>query len=261
MIMVLLLATSCSKFQKIMKSDDWRVKYEAALSYYEKKDYFRSIQLFEQILPIIRGTEEAELANFYYAYAHYYQKQYILSGHHFKSFFQIYNRSQYATEAAYMHAYSLYLQSPDYKLDQTVTYEALAELQKFINRFTYTDYAKKADELIDELQVKLETKAYENAKLYYKVRSYKAALISFDNFEKDFPDSKYNEELGYLGVLVAYDLAKETIQSKQEERYKDVLKRHEKYVDKYKESKYLNDSGEIYSKSIQELTTFASRKK
>ena len=81
-LLVLLLAIavlgSCSKFRKIQKSGDWRVKYEAAIEYYKEEDYHRTIILLEDILPIIRGTEEAELGNFYLAYSYYYQKQYIL---------------------------------------------------------------------------------------------------------------------------------------------------------------------------------------
>jgi outer membrane protein assembly factor BamD len=63
--LVLLIAVSCSKFRKIEKNPDWRVKYEASLVYYEKKDYYRASILFDQILPIIRGLPEAEKVQFY----------------------------------------------------------------------------------------------------------------------------------------------------------------------------------------------------
>lgn len=62
-IAVLALA-SCSKFRKIEKNPDWRVKFEASQNYFAKKDYYRASVLLEQIMPIIRGLPEAEKAQF-----------------------------------------------------------------------------------------------------------------------------------------------------------------------------------------------------
>ncbi|MEP1033676.1 outer membrane protein assembly factor BamD [Ekhidna sp.] len=259
-LFLLIIAVSvvgCSKFRKIQKSGDWKVKYEAALAYYEKEDYHRTIILLEDILPIIRGTAEAELGNFYLAYSYYYQKQYILSAHHFDEFVRIYGRSEYVMEAAYMHAYSLYLQSPDYQLDQTVTYEAVAAMQKFINKYPASDYAKEADKIIDELQQKLEKKAYEQCKLYYKLRRYKAALVVYDNFSKDFPDSHYNEEVSYLQIETSFDYAKESIRNRQEERYKNTIEFYLTFLDKNPNSKFLKDAEKIYANCIEEITKFA----
>ncbi|WP_420575810.1 outer membrane protein assembly factor BamD [Ekhidna sp.] len=253
---------SC-KFRKIQKSGDWKVKYEAALAYYEEEDYHRTIILLEDILPIIRGTEEAELGNFYLAYSYYYQKQYILSAHHFQEFVKIYGRSEYVMEAEYMHAYSLYLQSPDYQLDQTVTYEAVAAMQNFINKYPASDYAPEADRIIDDMQVKLEKKAYEQCRLYYKLRElrgYKAPLVVFDNFADDFPDSKYNEEVSYLRIETAYDYAEASIPSKQKERYQAAIDHYLEFIDKYPNSEYLKDAEKIYGKSIEEITKFADSK-
>lgn len=257
---VVLILSGC-RFNKLRKSGTWQEKYEAALKYYEDKDYYRSNILFEEILPIIRGTKEAELANFYYPYTYFYQDQYILSAHYFKTFAEVYSRSQYAMEAEYMHAYSLYMQSPDYKLDQTVTYEALAALQLFINRYPYSEYSDKADQLINELQVKLEKKAFENAKLFQKISRYKAALVSFDNFRRNYPDSKYNPEALYLSVKTSYEYAIVSIASKQEERFRKAIDYYEELVDNYPNSIFIEDAEEFYTKSIEELTKFAVRNK
>lgn len=260
LLLVLVLLGSCSKFRKVQKSSDWKVKYEAALKYYEKKDYYRASVLLEEILPIIRGTEEAELANYYFAYCYYYQKQYILSAHYFKLFTEVYGRSAYAMESAYMSAYSTYLQSPLPNLDQTTTFEALVALQNFINKYPFSEYSVKADALIDELQVKLEVKAYENAKLYYKLRRYKATLVAIDNFRYDYPDSKFIEELSYLAVETIYLLAKQSIYSKQEERFRETLTRYTFLVDRYPQSKYLKEAEKYYTDSMEQLTIFADQK-
>ena len=254
------IATSCSKFRKVQKSGDWKVKYEAAIEYYEDEDYHRTIILLEDILPIIRGTAEAELGNFYLAYSYYYQKQYILSAHHFEEFVRIYGRSEYVMEASYRHAYSLYLQSPDYQLDQTVTYEAVAAMQNFLNQYPSSEYASEGDKIIDDMQEKLEKKAYEHCKLYHKLRRYKSALVVYDNFANDFPDSEYNEEVAYLKIETSYDLAELSIRSKQEERYRETVAHYLKFLDKYPNSEFLKDAEKIYSDCIEELTKFADSK-
>lgn len=259
LIIVLLAAASCTKFRKIQKSSDWKVKYEAALEYYEDKDYYRSNVLLEEILPIIRGTKEAELANFIYAYTYFHQNQYILSAHYFNLFTEVYGRSEYVEEAAYMYAFSLYKQSPEPSLDQTSTYEAIAALQTFLNKYPSSQYASDAEKLISELQVKLEKKAYANAKLYYELRRYKAALIAFENFQYDYPDSKFNEELAYLAVETAYDLAQRSLRSVQEERYRAVVNLYQKFLDKYPGSKYLDKAEKIYADSIEQLSIFADQ--
>lgn len=261
MLIVAASIVGCSKFRKIQKSGDWKLKYEAAISYYENEDYHRSIILFEDILPIIRGTEKAELGNFYLAYSYFHQKQFILSAHHFEEFVRIYGRSEYAMEATYMHAYSLYSQSPDYELDQTVTYEAVAAMQNFINKYPSSEYAPDADKIIDEMQQKLEKKAYEQCRLYYKLRRYKSALVVYDNFFKDFPDSKYNEEIAYLRIETSHDLAEKSIYNKQEERYKSTIDYYLAFIDKYPNSEYLKDAEDIYADSIEEMTKFANSNK
>ncbi len=260
-LLIIVVGTiSCSKFRRIQKSGDWKLKYEAAIEYYENQDYHRAEILLDEIRPIMRGTAEAELGEFYLAYCYYYQKQYILSAHHFEEFVRIYGRSEYVVEATYMHAYSLYLQSPDYQLDQTVTFEAIAAMQNFINQHTSSEYAKEADEIIDKMQVTLEKKAYEQCRLYFKLRRYKSALTVYDNFKVDYPDSKYQEEVAFLRIQTSFDYAKESIRTKQEERYQVAIDAYLELIDNYPNSKFLKDAEKIYSESIEEITKFADSK-
>ncbi len=261
LLLLLVIVTgiiSCSKFRKIQRSGEWKIKYDAAIAYYEEKDYHRAIILLEDILPIIRGIQEAELGNFYQAYSYYYQKQYILSAHHFEEFVRIYGRSEHVIEATYMHAYSLYLQSPGYQLDQSVTYEAIEAMQNFINKYHDSEYSVEGDKIIDNMQEKLEKKAYEQCNLYYRLRRYKSALVVYDNFSNDFPDSEYNEEIAYLKIETSYDLAKESIFTKQEERFRNTTDHFLKFLDKYPNSKYLKDAEKIYANSIKEIIKFAN---
>lgn len=250
---VLLLAVGCSKFRKIEKSEDWRVKYEAALTYYEKKDYYRASVLFDQIMPIVRGLPEGERVQYYLGYCQYYDKNYLFAAEYFKTFYETYGRSTSAEEARYMYAYSLYLSSPGPNLDQTESINAMASMQDFLNRYPASTYREKATEIILAIQVKLEKKGFENAKHYYRVRSYKAAITALQNFAKNFPDSKYLEESEFLVIDSQYRLALQSITIKQKERFQNVVDYYKVFVDKYPNSERLRDAEKMYADSLEQL--------
>ena len=147
-VLILALGVSCSTFRKIEKSQDWRVKYEAGLRYYEKEDYYHASVLFEQIIPIVRGLPEGEKVQFNLAYCQYYDKLYLLASEQFRTFYETYGRSAMAEEARYMYAYSLYKSSPKDNLDQTSSIEAMAAMQEFLNRFNNSKFRDQAIEVI-----------------------------------------------------------------------------------------------------------------
>ena len=70
---------SCSKYQKLLKSTDSEAKYNAAVKYYEKKDYYRSLPLFEELISLYRGQKRGESIYYYYAYSSYHLEDYELA--------------------------------------------------------------------------------------------------------------------------------------------------------------------------------------
>ena len=258
-IVLLIGFGSCSKLRKLQKSEDWKVKYEAALEYFDQEDYYRASILFEEIMPLIRGQKEGEIAQIKYAYCNYNQKQYQLASYYFKTFFQTYSRSEFALEAQFMHAYSLYMDSPIYNLDQTSTKEAIQAMQLFLNRNPSSEYLADATQIITDLQVKLETKSYENAKQYYKMGIYRSAIIAFKNFAIDFPDSHYNEELSFLKFSSQYQLSVLSVLSKQEERYKEAIEFYMEMLKNHPESNYLKEAAKMYDASANALGEIKSK--
>ena len=251
--MLILVLGSCSDFNKIQKSDDPMKKYEAAVKYYEDKKYAKAAILLQDVLPILTGREEGEKAQFMYAYSHFYQDLFIESAYYFKEFNTIYGRSPKAEEALFMHGYSLYLQSPRFNLDQTSTLEAITALQSFINQYPNSEYSEKATKVLDEMQLKLSKKAFDNAKLYYEVGRYKSALVVLETFSDDFPDSQYNEEAAYLRIKAAYDLAENSLQSKQAERYRNVLDIYLNFIDLYPGSRFSAEAERYFISSQASL--------
>ncbi len=259
LILLAVSISSCSDFRKLQKSDDWEKKYDAAIRFYEQGEYYKANVLLEQILPIIKGSEKAEIANFYYGYTYYYQGQYLLASHYFKTFYDTFNRSQFAEEARFMFGYSLFQDSPRYNLDQASSKEAITALQGFINLYPNSEFVPKADAALSQLRSKLERKAYEKALLYYDLKKFmtgeylKAALVAFDNFQDDFPGSIYTEEIQYLEIEAMYNLAEVSIYSLRKERYQEAIDFYEIFIDTYKESKYLKKAEKIYEDCLEQI--------
>ncbi len=263
LFVVIVLSSACSaKFTRLQKKGTTDEKYKAANEYYKKGDYYKAGLLFEEIIPLLKGDSLAENAQFYNAYSQFQQKQYSMSSYLFKSFYATYANSPLAEEAFYMYAYSMYKDSPNFNLDQTNTLTAIDALQTFLNSFPDSKYAQNCTEHLVDLRHRLEEKAYEKAKLYYKtsgvtIANFKAAVVAIDNFQRDFPDSQYNEELAYLKVQSQYDLAMVSFENKQKERFTDVLKFYEQFIDAFPNSKYIKQGQKAYDGATKELERIA----
>jgi outer membrane protein assembly factor BamD len=267
-LILLFAGSSCSGFYKLEKSTNWEELYEAANKYYNEGEFNKAIILYDKVLPVIRGSEKAELADFNYAYSHFKLKRYIESAGYFNTFYQTYNRSPMAEEALFMNAYSLYLDAPDYNLDQKSSHDAVNAIQIFIGRFPESDSYERASAMIEDLQVRFEEKAYQESLLYLRLTDglypgdfYRACIINFQNFAKSYPDSKHNEELGFKLVEVTLAYGERSIFDKKEERLKDVSKYASQFKRKYSESKYLGRVEEIVKKSQTELLAHQKVKK
>lgn len=256
-----MVSVSCSKFRRLERSEDWRLKYEAGQNFFKKKDYYHTAILFEQILPIVRGLPEGEKVEFYLAYCQYYQKTYLLASNQFKVFYETYGRSQLSEEAFFMYAYSLYISSPDSQLDQKSSVEAMGAMQTFLNQFPGSQFTDKATEVVANCQQKLEKKEFDNANQYLKQRYYQAAVIAFGNFRKTFPDSKYLEQIAYLKVLAQFKLAHQSIYTKQLERYTSTVEFYRELVDSYPTSQYLKEAERYYTTSINQINFLKSKNK
>lgn len=256
-MIALLVLGSCSNFQKVLKNPSVEERYKAAILFYQEEDYAHAGIVFEDLIPDVIGKPEAERVQYYYAYCHYYQKQYDLAVYYFKTFHDTYQRSPFAIESLFMSAYSSVKATPVYNLDQSNTNSSINALQDFINRYPDSQYVSKAEDAIRELRRKLEIKSFEKAKLYQKLRQYKAAVIAYDNFRKTYPDSDYKEEAVFNRMDSQYELAKLSIPSLKKERYEELLEMYLYFIDKYPESRFLKQAESLYKNGQRQLTALS----
>jgi outer membrane protein assembly factor BamD len=225
-VYILLLAitlSSCSEYQKALKSEDVKTKVDMATTLFEEGKYLKAEKLFKQVIPNYRGKPQAERLMFMSAMCSYQMKDYHIAAYHFERFENSYPRSDKAEEASFLSAKSFYELSPVYSKEQKETVEALEKLQLFINKYPNSDYLAETNELIKQLDFKLEKKAFEIAKQYNKIAyfessDYEAAIKAFDNFLVDYPGTSFREEAMFYRLDSAYRLAINSVKSKKEAR-------------------------------------------
>ena len=242
----------------MLKSTDLEAKQAYAIKLYKQKRYYKALPLFEELITMFRGTKKSEITYYYYVYTNYYLEDYETAAYDFGNFASSFPTSEYAEECAYMHAYCYYLDSPEYTLDQTNTLKALNELQLFIDQFPHSKRVEECNQLIDKLRFKLETKDYENAKLYFKMEEFKAAYTTFKNILKDYPSTIYREESMFLAFKSAYMLAENSIESKKSERYATALTAYSEFYNSYPESIYKKEADGIAEDCKKRMEKFSA---
>ncbi len=245
-LLVILALSSCHReFEKALKSDNPTHVLEVADKLYDQGKWSYAIQLYDRVKPNFVGTEKAEAIAYKSAYANYKDKNYRLAAGQFKNFFISYPKDSLAEEAFYMSAYCYYKGSPEYNLDQTNTYEAIKQLQSFIDLYPNSEKVVEANKLINELELKLQKKAYEIAKSYYKTLKYKSSDRAFANFMDDFPDSKYREQAFMYMLRSQTELAVKSTFDKKEERLINANTTYTLFRKAYPNSKFTKEAEDL----------------
>jgi len=251
---LIIIATSCNNdFEKLRKQDDFGLKYEKAIEYYDAGDYYKAQVLFEQVMPFYKGKKEIEDIYFKYAYTHYKMNKRVLGSYYFKNFASTFPNSELAEEADFMAAYCNYELSPKYRLDQTHTDKAVDELQLFINTHPKSERVAECNQLIDELRRKKEEKAFAEADLYFKLKDYKAATHSYQVVLKDYPDAQEAERARFMIIKSNFRLAQNTIELTQKERFEDVLASYKDFTDRHPKSEFSKEAEEIATASRERI--------
>ena len=241
------MALSCGDYQKVVKSTDYEYKLKKAKEYYENKEYSRSSQLYQELVNIYRGTSRADQIYYYLAKSCYGQRDYVLASHYFRQLLKEFPRSEFNEEAQFLIGYCLFMDSPTARLDQKTTQDAIDALQLFINIFPASTRVAEANKLIDEMREKLVYKSYLSGRLYYDLADYRAAVLSLTNSLKEYPDTKYREELMYYLLKAKYLLGENSIDEKKRERLNSALDEYFTFTDEFPQSKYKKEADRFFA--------------
>lgn len=260
--------SSCSEYQKVLKSEDIGLKFKVGDSLFQEGKYDKANRIFAQIVPKYKGKPQAQKLMYLYSKSFYETKDYYVSGYQFERFVASYPKSEKKEEAAFLSAKSYYMLSPRYTKDQKETRDAIEKLQEFINLYPNSQYVSEANTLIKELDFKLEKKAFEIAKQYDHISDYKASIKSFDNFIFEFPGSSLREDALFYRLDAAFKLAVNSLELKrtangvvklrqtrlaQAKEYFNVFKKA------YANSKYLAEAEDMAETIDKELETYSAK--
>ena len=245
------MLTACGEYNKVLKSSDYEYKYAYTKKAFETKKYAQAYHILTDLVPVFRGTDKAEESLYLLALSYYENKDYVNSGSYFKNYYQHYPKGQYAELARFYAGYGYYLDSPEPQLDQSVTIQAIDELQAFLDFFPKSDKVSIAQNAIFELQDKLVLKELENAQLYYNLgnymgNNYESAVITAKNAIKDYPYSKYKEQLEMLVLKARYREASESVVEKKAERFRTVLDEYYNFINDYPDSQDRQEADNIF---------------
>ena len=262
--------TSCGEYNKVLKSTDYEYKYEAAKSYFGKGQNTKAAAILEELITILKGTDKAEESLYMLGMTYYNQGDFITASHYFSTYYNTYPRGTYTEQARFYSGKALFLDTPEPRLDQSSTYKAIQELQMFMEYFPASNRHQEAQQMIFDLQDKLVMKDYMAARLYYDLGSYTgnssysttgnnylACIVTAQNALKDYPYTKLREDISILLLRAKYDMAKESVEEKKEERMRDAIDEYYAFKNEFPESKYTKEVENIYKdakKYVKEIS-------
>ena len=171
-MLLLVVLTGCGDYQRLLKSRDPEEKYQAALMYFNDKQYVKSQTLLDDVSAYYRGTERSEDVLAYLARSYMGQKAYSSATEYYRAYIRNYPKGKYATEAYFQLGHCQYLDSPDARLDQDITRKAIDAFTQFVELYPESPYAEQAYQEMGEMYDKLAMTELYNARLYYNLGSY-----------------------------------------------------------------------------------------
>ena len=253
-VLALVSICSCkSQYELLLNSNDVDAKYKAAFEYFELGKYGKSAALFESLSMLTEGTAKDDTVKYYWGLSNYNSKDFYTAETNFEQFVSSYPRSPFASEARYLRLDCLYLQTLRYELDQTPTYKAMNAISEYIIDYPESERIPSCRDMLSELGERLDRKAYENAKLYYKMEDYLASRVAFRNVLKDDAENMYREDILYYIAMSSYKYAYMSVPQKQKERYLTFIDDYFNFVGELPDSHYRKELDLMYAKAQKAL--------
>ncbi|MBQ2492788.1 MAG: outer membrane protein assembly factor BamD [Bacteroidales bacterium] len=240
------VAACSSKFDALLMSNDVDAKYDAAFNYFNSGKYRKAASLFESLSVMTTGTERDDTVQFYWGLSNYKNKDYYTAEANFSKFVNNFPRSAFSSEARFMRIDCLYRSTLRYELDQIPTYTAINAIDEYLRDYPNEGRASECIAMSKTLNDRLDQKAFENAKLYYKMEDFKASRVAFKNIIKNDPDNIYREDILYYIAMSSYKYAKNSIPGKQKERYLDFIDDYLNFIGEIPDSPYRKELNAMY---------------
>lgn len=262
---VLLICTACGEDIRLQNTNDYGFKYEAAKQFYAEGKYNKASVNLQEVLAMLKGTDKGEESLFLLAMSAYKSGDYDVATAYYKKYYNTYPRGIYAEKAHFLSAMALYESIPEIRLDQTATYEAVGELQNYLEHYPRGVYKERSQTLIFELQDRLVEKEYLSAKLYYDLgtyflncaeggSNYEACVVTAENAVRDYPYTKYREDFAILILRAKFELARQSVEARKEERYHNAIDEYYGFTNEYPDSRYAEEAKRLFESAKEYVT-------
>ncbi|MCF0199470.1 MAG: outer membrane protein assembly factor BamD [Bacteroidaceae bacterium] len=261
-LLMAIALTSCGEYAALQKTTDYEYRYEAAKQYYMEGKYRKAATLMGDLLGTMKGTAYGEESLFLTAMSEFKAKDYETAGNYFKKYCQSYPKGTYVEQSFYYTGLSLYHQTPDPRLDQQNTDQAMLEIQNFLDKYPNTQLKPQCQDMLMVLQDKLVEKEWLSAKLYYDLgtytgnclyggSNYQACVVTAQNALRDYPyaSTQKREQLSFITLKAKYHLAMESVEEKRIERFRDAIDEYYAFENDFPESKHMVEAKNMFRKA------------
>ncbi len=245
-LLSLFILSCSSQYEKILASEDVDLKYKAAMDYFNNGKYDRAATLFESLSFLTYNTERDDTLKYYWALSNYRDENYISAEANLEKFIEQYPHSRFTEEARFLRLDCLFRETLDYELDPSPTYKAISAMNEFVTEYPNSKYTNECYDRLSVLQERLDNKAVEAARMYFRMEDYKASVIAFKNILKDNPDNVYREKVLYYIALSSYRYADLSIKQKQKERFLLFVDDYLNFIGEYPQSSYRKELDKLY---------------
>ena len=256
--LAVLLVSSCkTEYETLLASNDADAKYKAAMEYFNNRKYLKAAQLFESMAILTDGTERDDTVRYYWALSNYRYKDYYTAESNLEKFIAKYPQSPFTADARFLRLDCLYRATYRWELDQTPTKNCLSYITEYVREYPGDGpHLEACLEMIKDLSDRLDRKAFENARLYYKMEDYLAARVALRNVLKDNAENAYREDVLYYTAMSSYHYARLSVAAQQKERYLTFVDDYLNFIGEYGESKYRRELDAMYRRSQRALGRF-----
>lgn len=257
-VLAVAVMSGCSGYNKILKASDYNTKYSLAKTYFMEGRYTTCSSILEECVAYQRGTAQAEESMYLLATCYYNLEDYLSASQYYLACYRSFPNSTYSENCLYWSGKSLFLDTPDPRLDPTSTESAIVQLQRFVETFPTSKYRTEAENMIYIMYDRLVEKELSTADLYYNMgnylgNNYRSCIIVAQNALRDFPYTKYREDLSILVLKAKFQMAQESVLDKRDDRYRDAIDEYYAFKNEFPESSFMKEADKMFRTSTKNL--------
>ena len=256
-LLALLVTAGCkTEYDILLASGDNDAKYDAAFEYFNSGQYRKAATLFESMSLAYSGTARDDTVQYYRGICNYMDGDYDTAEANLNTFITNFHGSPFTESATFLRVKCLYDFTLRYELDQVPTNTAITAISEYIIEYPQTQNLEECKAMLDDLGERLDRKAYENAKLYYKMEDYLAAMTALRNVLKDDADNIYREDILYYTAMASYKYALNSVEARQKDRYLSFVDDYYNFIGEFPESSYRKELDTMYKRALNSLGRF-----